>query len=96
MHFNVPHKTSPSHAVGRVKTALNQNRGAIMHHAKITKEEWEGNTLNFAIEIQGKPVTGTLAVTETEFVFDATLPLLWRLFEGKLEKEIQKQVQSMA
>ena len=96
MHIAVPHKSSASTAAGRVRTALNQNRGQIMTHAKILKEEWKGNTLNFEIELQGKKVPGSLAVTDREFVLDATLPLMWRLFEGKIEKEIQKQMQVMS
>jgi hypothetical protein len=66
-----------------------------MHHAKIKKEQWIGDTLEFEIELQGKNIPGSLAVTDTEFVLDATLPLLWRMFEGKIEKEIKKQVEAM-
>lgn len=66
-----------------------------MQQAKILKEEWQGNTLAFEVEIQGKKVSGSLNITDTDYVFDATLPLMWRLFEGKIEKEIQKQVQAL-
>jgi hypothetical protein len=86
---------STSQAVGRVKTMLNQNRGMIMQQAKINKEEWQGNTLHFAVEIQKKAVTGTLAITDADYILDAQLPLLWRMFEGKIEKEIKKQVEGM-
>ncbi len=96
MHIAVPHKMSASQAVGRIKSMLNEHRGTIMQQAKITQEEWKGNTLHFAVEIQKKPVVGTLATTENEYVLDATLPFLWRIFEGKIEKEIKKQVEGMA
>jgi hypothetical protein len=96
MHIAVPHNTSASKAQGRVKSMLNQNRGMIMQQAKINKEEWQGTTLNFAVEIQKKAVTGSLAITDTEYVLDAQLPLLWRMFEGKIEKEIKKQIESMS
>ncbi len=95
MHIQVPHNTSQSKAVGRVKSALNQNRAQLMHHAKIKKEAWVGDTLQFEIELQGKSIPGSLAITEKEFVLDATLPLLWRMFEGKIEKEIKKQVEGL-
>jgi hypothetical protein len=95
MHINVPHRTSRAKAVGRINSALNEHRAQIMQHAKILKEEWKGDTLNFEIELQGKKVPGTLEVTDEEYVLDATLPLLWRMFEGKIEKEIAKQVQGM-
>lgn len=95
MHIQVPHNTSASAAVGRIKTALNEHRGQLMQHVKIDKEEWDGNTLNFEIELQGKKIPGSLAATDTEYILDATLPLMWRLFEGKIEKEIEKQIQGM-
>jgi hypothetical protein len=96
MHFQVPHKMSASQAKGRVNSMLNQHRGQIMQQAKIIKEEWQGNTLVFEVEIQGKKVVGSLAITDADYVFDATLPLMWRLFEGKIEKEIAKQVEAMS
>jgi hypothetical protein len=95
MHFQIPHNMSASKAKGRVNMMLNQHRGQIMQQAKIIKEEWQGDTLVFEVEIQGKKVTGSLDITDTDYVFDATLPLMWRLFEGKIEKEIAKQVAAL-
>jgi hypothetical protein len=95
MHFQVPHQMTASKARGRVNAMLNQYRGQIMQQAKIIKEEWKGDKLVFEVEIQGKKVTGYLDITDTDYIFDATLPLMWRLFEGKIEKEIQKQVAAM-
>lgn len=71
---------------------LNENRGMIMQQAKINKEEWKGDTLNFDVTIQGKEVTGTLEVTDQDYILDAKLPLLWRVFEGRIEKEIKSRV----
>lgn len=95
MHFNFPHKTSAPHAVARIKTALLKQQAEIAKHAEITKQEWDGNTLSFAVKLQGKTITGTLGVTDTEYVVNAQLPLLWRMFEGKIEKEIANQVKGM-
>lgn len=62
---------------------------------EVTKEEWQGDTLSFAVTVQGKEITGTLEVTESDFVLDAKLPLLWRMFEGRIQKEVAKQVEQM-
>lgn len=86
---------SASSAAGRVRSMLNQNRGAIMQQAKILKEEWVGNTLNFELEIQGKKVTGSLEATDQDYILDAQLPLMWRLFEGRIQKEVEKQVEAL-
>ncbi len=95
MHFNFPHKTSPAAAKNKITSVLIEHAAEIAQHAKITKEEWEGDTLNFAVELQGKTITGVLQVTDTEYILDAQLPLLWRMFEGKIEKEVAKQLQAM-
>ena len=95
MHIAIPHKTTQFSAVTKVKQALDQGRGQLAEHAEITEESWEGNTLNFAAKLQGKEITGTLQVTDKEFIINAKLPLLWRMFEGRIEKMIAEQVKSM-
>jgi len=95
MHFNFPHKTTAVLAKNRIETTLREHAAEIAQHAKITKNEWEGGTLYFAVDLQGKTITGTLEITETDYILDATLPLLWRMFEGKIEKEVRKQVEGM-
>jgi hypothetical protein len=92
MHFKVPHKTTKTEAKQRVKDALEQARPHMKGQAEINKEEWQGDTLHFDVNLQGKNVTGTIEITEMEIVMNAKLPLMWRLFEGRIEKEIAKQV----
>ena len=96
MHFEVPHGASQNQAIERVKAGLLQ---AVPHlkqnNVTIDKQEWEGSTLNFAATLQGKQITGTVQVLEKQFVIDAKLPLLWRMFEGKIEKMIAEQAQGM-
>jgi hypothetical protein len=95
MHFNIPHKTSKLMALKKVRDALNAARPQLKGQATIEKEDWEGETLHFGATVQGKSITGTLVVTDTEFVIDAKLPLMWRLFEGRIEKMIAEQVKQM-
>jgi hypothetical protein len=47
------------------------------------------------VTLQGKQITGTLAIDDKDFIIDAKLPLLWRLFEGKIERTIAEQVKAM-
>jgi hypothetical protein len=95
MHLQIPHKTSAAAAVKRVKDGLDENRAQINQQAKITEERWEGDTFHFGVEVQGKEITGTLSVSDTDYVLDAKLPLLWRMFEGRIESEIAKQINGM-
>ncbi len=95
MHIQIPHKTSKRAAIDRVKVGLLQAKPHMKDQVAIEKQEWEGNKLHFAFTTQGKQVIGTLVVTDSEFVVDARLPLLWRMFEGKIEKMIMEQAQGM-
>lgn len=95
MHFNIPHNMSQDAAITRVKRALEDAKPHMKDQATLNEERWEGATLHFDVALQGKNITGTLEVTETEFVINAKLPLMWRMFEGMVQKEIQKQVQQL-
>jgi len=96
MHIQLPHKMpGKDRAVAKIKTELIKNRAAINQHVKINEEKWEGNVFTFAVEVQGKKITGTLEITEQDFVLDAKLPLMWRLFEKRIEAEIAKQVEGL-
>lgn len=96
MHIQVPHNMpGKDRAVAKIKTELIKNRAAINQHVTINEEKWQDNTLTFAVELQGKKITGTLEITEKDFVLDAKLPLMWRLFEKRIEAEIAKQVETL-
>lgn len=95
MHIQVPHKKLKSEAKQKIKDAIEEARPHMVGQAEIKKEEWSGDVLSFAVLVQGKEITGTLEVTESDFVLDAKLPLLWRMFEGRIQKEVAKQVEQM-
>ncbi|HVZ75769.1 MAG TPA: polyhydroxyalkanoic acid system family protein [Candidatus Paceibacterota bacterium] len=95
MHLVIPHKTSRQAAVEKIKSALTEHRAQLIEHATVKKEEWLGDTLNFDVDLQGKSISGTLEVTDSEYILDAKLPLLWRMFEGRIESEIAKQVKGI-
>ena len=92
MHIEVPHKFSQAQAIDQVKKGLVAAKPQMAGQVVINKEEWEGNTLSFAFTAQRQQVTGTLLVEANRFVVDAKLPLMWRLFEGKIERAISEQV----
>jgi hypothetical protein len=81
--------------VKRVKKGLDDARPQFAQHASDIEERWEEDTLHFAFSIQGKRIEGTLEVQDSEFVLDAKLPLMWRMFEGRIEKMIQEQTKQM-
>jgi hypothetical protein len=96
MHVEIPHHFARKEAVNRVKMALNQSRAQVLQQAPDLKTDWEGDTLKFSATIQGKLINGTLEVQDKQFVLDAKLPLLWRMFEGRIEKAIKEQVAQLS
>jgi hypothetical protein len=62
---------------------------------KIEKEDWDGDTLHFAVEAQGQNLSGSLAIKETEFVVDLKLPFYLKPFEGRIQKAILEQSQAL-
>ena len=95
MHLQIPHTFSQKQAIERVKVGLLQARPQMQGQVEIEKEEWADNMLHFAFIAQKQRISGTLVVTDKEYVVDAKLPLLWRMFEGRIEKAIGEQVQAM-
>jgi hypothetical protein len=96
MHFEVPHSLSQNQAVDRIKQGLLQAAPHLkQNQVTLDKQTWEGSTLDFAATLQGKQITGNVQVLEHKFIIDAKLPLLWRMFEGRIEKMIAEQAQGM-
>lgn len=91
MHVIINHSFTKNEAVTRVKQALAGARSQAAQHVQGLEENWEADTLNFAFNLQGKKITGSLEVRDKEFELNAKLPLLWRMFEGKIEKMISEQ-----
>lgn len=95
MHIQVPHKSSKTQALIKVKEAIDGSRSQLGGYATIDQERWDGDTLHFSATLQGKTISGTLQVTDVDFIVDAKLPLLWRMFEGRIEKMIAEQAKSL-
>jgi len=95
MHVQIPHKFYAPEAVSRVKNAITEAKSQMGDKGSIDEERWEGNTLHFKVSGQGQKISGTLEVKDKEFVLDAKLPLMLRLFEGKIEKAIKEQATQM-
>jgi hypothetical protein len=95
MHLEIPHKTSQQAAVVRVKSALDEMRPKLQAEAEVHEERWDGDTLHFDATAQGQRISGTLEVAEKNFVIDAKLPMMLKLFEGRIEREIMQRVSQL-
>ena len=95
MQFTIPHKESQLAAIVRIKKALQQSRSQLASHVTQMKEEWKDNVLHFSFTLQKSHIEGTLTVKEKAYEIYAKLPLIWRLFESRIEKEIKEQVSNL-
>lgn len=96
MHIKLPHnlKTEGA-AIVRAKQALNEMRKQLPPNASINKEEWSDNALAFDVTADKINITGMLVVTDTDYDLTAKLPLMLRMFEGRIEKAIKEQTTQM-
>ena len=95
MHLNIPHKLSKADAVAQVKKMLTEAKPQLGDKATIEKEEWQGDTLHFSFTANHQTISGQLEVQDNAFVLDAKLPLMLRMFEGRIEKMIAEQSAQM-
>ena len=82
-------------AITRIKKALVEHRGQILKNAQDVEDRWEGNVLHFAATVQGTKLSGTLTVLEHEFDIELKLPLMYRMFEGRIKKAIEEQAKGL-
>ncbi len=96
MQIKIPHQAgSAAAAKSKVMQALDEARAKIGDQATIDKEEWNDNVLTFGFTAQGQSISGTFEVRDNEFELNAKLPLMLRMFEGRLKKAIEEQAQGM-
>jgi hypothetical protein len=81
--------------VARVQKILQDAKPHLADKASIEEERWEGDVLHFAFTAQGQQISGTLDVQDKTYVIDAKLPLMLRLFEGRIEREIRSQAKQL-
>ena len=91
MKVSIPHKQTKVAAITHIKKILNDSRSMMASQVSDMKESWEGNILTFAFTAQKNHISGTLEVKDRSYELYAKLPLMMRLFEGKIEKMIQEE-----
>lgn len=95
MQIQIPHNTTKREAIARIQKLLADSQKQIAENATDVKTDWQGDVLHFEFTAQGKHISGTLAVTDTEFDIYAKLPLTLRLFEGMIERQIKAEVDKL-
>ena len=95
MRLVIPHTLSRPEAVTKIQRLLLEAKPKLADKLTVEEERWEADVLHFAFTTQGQRISGTLEVKDAEFVLDAKLPFMMRMFEGRIEKMIAEQSKQM-
>lgn len=95
MRIAVEHKTSREIARRKVENRLGQLLSQFGGHADDLHHEWFGDTLRFKGKAKGLSVEGTVEVTDAAVVIDSKLPLVAKMFEGRIREAVQREADAM-
>lgn len=93
MQITLPFQGTQAEGIVKVKQMIEQHQKEIRENATDVTMDWQDNVLNFAFTSQGKSISGTLTVKDNEFDVYAKLPLMYRMFEGTIERMIKAEVE---
>ncbi|MGZ8709917.1 MAG: polyhydroxyalkanoic acid system family protein [Thermoanaerobaculia bacterium] len=95
MRIAVPHHTSKDVARGKVDQRLGQLLSQFGGHAEEIEHEWLGDTMRFKGKARGLAIEGTVDVTDAEIILDAKLPLMAKMFEGRIRQAVEREADAM-
>lgn len=95
MKIEVPHKTSKESARKKVEERMGQLLAQFGGHAEEIAHEWLGDTLTFKGKAKGLAVEGTVEVADQQVVIDAKLPLIAKMFEGRIREALEREAKAM-
>lgn len=95
MRIAVEHHTSKENARRRVEGRLDQLLAQFGGRADEIEHEWLGDTLRFKGKARGLSVEGTVEVTDSEVIVDGKLPLMARMFEGRIRQAVEREADAM-
>ena|SRR5581483_6994578 len=95
MQLKILHQFTKDQAIQKVKVALLKGRQQIGEQATVDEERWEGDTLHFGFTAQKQSISGTLTVLDKEFDLYVKLPLMLRMFEGRIKSAIEQQAKGL-
>jgi len=92
LSMTTTHNLGAEEATRRLKEKFDSVRSRFGEHVSGLKEQWEGNTLSFAFQALGMPVSGTVAVCDDQVSLEAELPLAAALVKGTIERRIREEL----
>ena len=95
MRIAVPHNTSKDAARRKVDQRLGQLLAQFGGHAEEIEHEWLGDTMRFKGKARGLTIEGTVEVTDAAVIVDAKLPLMAKMFEGRIRQAVEREADAI-
>ena len=95
MRIAVEHHTSKEIARQKVEARLGQLLAQFGGRADEMEHEWLGDTLRFRGKARGLSVEGTVEVTDASVIVDGKLPLMAKMFEGRIRQAVEREADAM-
>lgn len=95
MRIAVPHNTTKGRAKQIVEQKLKSFEKLYGSHASDVEHAWQGETLHISGKAKGFSLKGTLEITDSDVIIDATLPFLAKPFESKIKKTVELEAATM-
>ena len=95
INLEVPHQLTAENAKERLQRFGEMLEQQYQDQVKDMEQTWDGDTLAFGFKTLGVKIQGKLVVEEQRVVVDGELPFAAMMFKGKIESEIQKQIEKI-
>jgi len=95
MNVSVPHQLDVEEAVRRIKNLVGDMKKQFGDRVTDLKEEWAGNSGQFAFKAMGFDVSGTVQVDSREVRIEGNLPFAASMFKGRIESTIQEKAREL-
>lgn len=97
MKINYPHNLTPEEAYRRIDAQLSSLQATYAPRIRNPQVRWnpEHTHLDFNVEIMGFGTEGQVILSENQVSLEGKVPLLTRMFSGKIEEIIRKQLEEL-
>jgi putative polyhydroxyalkanoate system protein len=95
INFEILHSMSDEEAKDRLERFVESLEAKFQDNVSDLQQSWEGDQLNFSFKTFGIKIAGKLAVEENRVAVDIDLPISAMMFKGKIQGEIQKQLERL-
>ena len=91
MRIAIQHHTTRAKARQIIETKMSQVEKHYGHYASDVEQQWTGDVLHIAAKAKGFHIKGTLEITDSEVILEGKLPLMAKMFEGRIKSTVEKE-----